>query len=172
MSQKRKANHTGWRKLSTSWNSSELTRELCSWVLSMLRESKECWEMQSPGPLDEVRQMLEKLESVERVTGDFCKSPHDDKQKHALFILNLSADSTPREKETQVWKMVYRRDMRIWFPSGHTDLSDAVGDEPNHEYPRGHLDPGHDHRCPNDSCEIKTTREKIRTRNSSENYSA
>lgn len=72
-----------------------------SWVLSMLRESKACWEMQSPGPLDEVWQMMEKLESVERVTSDFCKRPHDYKQNHALLILNLTEHSTPREKRNR-----------------------------------------------------------------------
>lgn len=31
------------------------------------------------------------------------------------------------------------------------NLSDTTRDKPNHEYPRAHLDPSHDHRCPNNS---------------------
>ena len=39
-------------------------------------------------------------------------------------------------------------------------LSDAVGDEPNHENPRTHLHPGYNHRSPDNSCSTAVTKEK------------
>lgn len=43
-----------------------------------------------PGPLDEVRQMVDQVESVERVASDLSNRPHHYEQDHTLLVLNLS----------------------------------------------------------------------------------
>lgn len=42
-----------------------------------------------PGPFDEVRQVVEETEGVERVTDDFCDGPGCDEQQHAVLTLHL-----------------------------------------------------------------------------------
>lgn len=56
--------------------------------------------MHLPCPFNEVRQVVEQAEGVERVTDDLCDGPRHHKEKHTVFTLNLRPRDTAHRDQT------------------------------------------------------------------------